>query len=68
MTVFSVTAGSLRAELILFSWGGWLNGYIPCRILGDFDCFAGEERIYCRQEKAYAVCFAEGLFYEYNGK
>ena len=31
-----------------------------CQVQGDFDCFTGEERIYCRQEKIYACTFHGG--------
>ena len=31
-----------------------------CQINGDFDCFQGEEKIYCRQEKVYRCVFHGG--------
>lgn len=31
-----------------------------CQMQGDFDCFTGEERIYCRQEKVYVCTFHGG--------
>ena len=31
-----------------------------CQMQGDFDCFTGEERIYCRQEKVYVCIFHGG--------
>lgn len=38
------------------------DGYIyQCQVQGDFDCFAGEERIYCMQEKVYACTFHGGI-------
>lgn len=32
-----------------------------CQVQGDFECFSGEERIYCRQEKIYACTFHGGI-------
>lgn len=32
-----------------------------CQIQGDFECFSGEEKIYCKQEKAYICTFHGGL-------
>lgn len=32
-----------------------------CQVQGDFECFSGEERIYCRQEKVYACMFHGGI-------
>ena len=32
-----------------------------CQVQGDFECFSGEERIYCRQEKVYACTFHGGV-------
>lgn len=31
-----------------------------CQVQGDFECFSGEERIYCRQKKIYACMFHGG--------
>lgn len=31
-----------------------------CQIYGDFDCFEGEEKIYCKQEKVYMCIFHGG--------
>ena len=31
-----------------------------CQVQGDFECFSGEERIYCRQKKVYACMFHGG--------
>lgn len=32
-----------------------------CQIHGDFECFTGEEQIYCRQEKVYMCNFHGGV-------
>ncbi len=32
-----------------------------CQVQGNFECFSGEERIYCRQEKVYVCVFHGGI-------
>ncbi len=32
-----------------------------CQVQGNFECFTGEERIYCRQEKVYICTFHGGV-------
>ncbi|MCM1500440.1 MAG: DUF5680 domain-containing protein [Clostridium sp.] len=32
-----------------------------CQVQGDFECFTGEERIYCRQEKVFICTFHGGI-------
>ncbi len=31
-----------------------------CQIQGDFECFSGDEKIYCKQDKVYTCTFHGG--------